>query len=97
MSIHIIVDFTAEPGERQFIIDAFTDLVVATRAEPGCLVFDLYTTVADDNGLILVEEWADQNAIDEHMTLGHTVRFLEVVRGRFAAPAAARILEPVSI
>ncbi|ORI17276.1 putative quinol monooxygenase [Rhodococcus sp. 1168] len=95
MSIHIIVDFVAAPGEKQTVVDAFTDLVLATRAEPGCLIFDLYTTAADDNGMILIEEWDDQNAIDHHMTLGHTVKFLQAVEDRFSTPAVARRLEPV--
>ncbi|MFL7034935.1 putative quinol monooxygenase [Vibrio lentus] len=40
-------------------------ILTATREEAGCLRFELYENQAKDQ-LILVENWADQAALEEH-------------------------------
>ncbi|MFM2644133.1 putative quinol monooxygenase [Vibrio chagasii] len=40
-------------------------ILTATREEAGCLRFELYENKAKDQ-LILVENWVDQAALDEH-------------------------------
>ncbi len=46
------------------------DLLVAamrkSRAEPGCLRFDVYHSSAEPRRFTLVEHWADQAAVDDH-------------------------------
>ena len=37
-----------------------------SRAEPGCLRFDVYHSTAEPRRFTLVEHWADQAAIDAH-------------------------------
>jgi quinol monooxygenase YgiN len=37
-----------------------------SRAEPGCLRFDVYHSTAEPRRFTLVEHWASQEAIDAH-------------------------------
>ena len=37
-----------------------------SRAEPGCLRFDVYHSSTEPRRFTLVEHWADQEAIDAH-------------------------------
>ena len=37
-----------------------------SRAEPGCLRFDVYHSQAEPRRFLLVEHWADQAALDTH-------------------------------
>lgn len=37
-----------------------------SRAEPGCLRFDVYQSVVEPRRFTLVEHWADQAAVDAH-------------------------------
>ena len=37
-----------------------------SRAEPGCLRFDVYHSQAEPRRFLLVEHWADQAALDVH-------------------------------
>jgi quinol monooxygenase YgiN len=37
-----------------------------SRAEPGCVRFDVYHSTAEPRRFTLVEHWADQAAIDAH-------------------------------
>ena len=51
-------------------IPRLRDLLVAamrkSRAEPGCLRFDVYHSTAEPRRFTLVEHWADQAAIEAH-------------------------------
>lgn len=38
----------------------------SSRAEPGCLRFDVYHSTAEPRRFMLVEHWADQAAVDAH-------------------------------
>ncbi len=38
----------------------------ASRAEAGCITFDVSRSVDDPNVFVLYEEWRDQAALDEH-------------------------------
>ncbi len=47
----------------------------ASRAEPGCLCFDVSQSVDDAATFVLYEEWRDQAALDEHYQTEHFNRF----------------------
>jgi len=48
------------------IRDLLTQAMRKSRAEPGCLRFDVYHSTAEPRRFTLVEHWADQAAIDAH-------------------------------
>jgi quinol monooxygenase YgiN len=46
--------------------ELLTQAMRKSRAEPGCLRFDVYHSTAEPRRFTLVEHWADQAAIDAH-------------------------------
>lgn len=84
MPIHIVVQFDIGPARSNAEIhSAFRALVDETRNEPGVTRFDAYRVQGQPNRVLLVEEWVDQAAIDEHMTHDHTAEFLKLTSGAF--------------
>lgn len=96
MSIHIVVRFEIKPERLSDTLAAFADLAEETRKEPGTTVFDVYRARQEPTSVVLIEYWADQDAIDVHMKQPHTLRFLERVRDAFATPQTVLHLDPVS-
>jgi quinol monooxygenase YgiN len=47
----------------------------ASRAEAGCLTFDVSRSLEDANAFVLYEEWRDQAALDEHYKTEHFVTY----------------------
>ena len=47
----------------------------ASRAEPGCITFDVSRGIEDTNAFVLYEEWRDQAALDEHYKTPHFEKF----------------------
>jgi len=97
MTIHVVVDVDVLPGRLDEAQDAFRELVAATLPEQGCLQFDVFVSEQEENRLVLVETWADQDAIDLHMKEEHTTHFLERVRTVFPHPPHARRIRPVDL
>lgn len=48
------------------IRDLLTQAMRKSRAEPGCLRFDVYHSNAEPRRFTLVEHWASQEAVDAH-------------------------------
>ena len=46
--------------------DLLAEAMRSSRAEPGCLRFDVYHSTAEPRRITLVEHWADQAAVDAH-------------------------------
>ena len=47
----------------------------ASRAEAGCITFDVARSNDDPNVFVLYEEWRDQAALDEHYKTDHFITF----------------------
>ncbi|MFM7109113.1 MAG: putative quinol monooxygenase [Planctomycetaceae bacterium] len=55
-----------DPADVPKLRDLLAAAMRLSRAEPGCLRFDVYHSTAEPRRFTLVEQWADQAAIDAH-------------------------------
>ncbi len=74
------VTYTSKPGMREEFIRAVADegIDVASRNEDGCIKYDYYRSVANDDELLLIEKWADQDALKAHWQEPHFARLGEL-------------------
>lgn len=77
--IMVTAKITAKPGERNNIILKAKDLIESTRLESGCISYNLYTSTEDDDVLIMLEQWKNQDVLDSHMQTKHFKAFGEAV------------------
>ncbi|HEY8306563.1 MAG TPA: putative quinol monooxygenase [Lapillicoccus sp.] len=84
----------AKPGSESVVLDALTELRVHTRAEEGCLRYDLFESAATPGTYVTVEEWTDQAALDQHLGSAHIAAALAAVDGALAGPPAIHPLTP---
>ena len=66
-------------------------LAEASRAEPGCLRFDVTQHTMRANHFTVVEIWEDQQALDRHAAAAHTRRFRDEVQPVSGSPIDERI------
>ncbi|MFE0405818.1 putative quinol monooxygenase [Streptomyces nigra] len=86
MSIEITVLFDVVPGRMESVAAAFQDLCDATRQEEGALRFDAFRSAEHPDVVVLVEDWADQEAINLHMKQPYVAEFLARTDGAFGRP-----------
>lgn len=66
MTIAIVVELTAKEGQRDAYLAKMIQHAKASRAEPGCLRFDVVTPQKGGNTIYLYEMWRDQASLDVH-------------------------------
>jgi quinol monooxygenase YgiN len=95
--VTLVPFFAIKPGEETAVGRGHLEMVGLTRAEPGCLCYDLYQSADDPSLMFLYENWTDQAALDKHMNTSH---FYRVVRGeidpRLNAPWTAHLMTMIS-
>ena len=75
--VTLVPFFSIKPGQVDAVRDAHLRMIDGTRAEPGCMDYDLYQSVDDPSIMFFYENWTDQVALDQHM---NTPAFYDVVR-----------------
>jgi quinol monooxygenase YgiN len=95
--VTLVPFFTIRPGQVDAVQSAHLSMIDPTRAEPGCLDYDLYQPIDDPSVMFFYENWTDQAALDQHM---NTPNFYRVVRGeidpRLVVPWTAHLMTMVS-
>ena len=63
-----VVDIVAGAGRADALVTAFEACAVQTHTEPGCLSYALQRDNANPDHFVILERWASQADLDEHMT-----------------------------
>ncbi|WP_039801972.1 putative quinol monooxygenase [Nocardia araoensis] len=65
------VRFTAKPGRAAELKDLLQGMIKPTLAEEGCVGYELYLHPTDESRMVLLEEWADEDALAAHFQTPH--------------------------
>ena len=102
--IHVIAIITAKPGQRAAILQAFRANIPAVRAENGCIeyqpVVDVesvgkFQTELGGDTFIVVEKWADADALKAHAAAPHMAAYAAKVKDLIAKRAVHVLTEAV--
>ena len=67
MAIGVIARLKVQPGKNEEFEGIFAELEAAVRAnEPGNNFYSLHKSRADENDYIVLEQYADQDALNAH-------------------------------
>ena len=69
MSLRLVVPMEAAEGKRDELIGSFRIRSQEARQENGCEEYELYQSTERPDQLVLIERWADQEALDAHLEL----------------------------
>ncbi|NKB50818.1 MAG: antibiotic biosynthesis monooxygenase [Rhizobiaceae bacterium] len=69
--IYLVATLTIKPGSLPNFIDAAKTCIEATRREAGCISYDLHQSQTDENTLVFVERWENQESLDGHFNAPH--------------------------
>lgn len=94
--LNVVATIPAKPEAVDAIRAALQTLVTATRAEEGCLAYDLFESGAAPGTFVTVERWTDQAALDAHLQMPHVAEALAAADGALAGEVAIHPLVPVA-
>ena len=70
-SLRVVARIIAKPSKVEDVRAILLGLVAPTRAEDGCVVYELLQNRADPTDFTFVEEWASDTAFERHHTTDH--------------------------
>ncbi len=97
MSVSVVAVITAKPGSEHTVREAMQGLVAPTRAEEGCLSYDLSESASAPGTFVTVEAWSDPSDLDTHLASEHIQGALSVLGSELAAAPAIHALTPLDV
>ncbi len=94
--LHVVATIPALPGSEDTVRAALTTLVEATRQEEGCVSYDLYESASAAGTFVTVERWADQAAMDAHLSAEHVAAAFAAADGHLGDGLNIHPLVPVA-
>ena len=67
--ITVLARFKAKDGMEEKIKQEIMACVAPTRAEAGCINYDLHQSTDDKRIFILYENWTSKQVLDEHLAM----------------------------
>lgn len=74
---------------------AIGPVVLATRGEPDCFLYECLADPKDPESFVLLERWANSAALQHHLTLPHAKEFMAQLAGLLAGPPQMQRFEPL--
>ncbi len=82
----VVVTLQAKPGQEARVREELTKLLVPTRAEEGCLNYDLHESASERGLFLFLENWANKADHERHLGQPHLQRWRELAKELLAKP-----------
>ena len=89
-TLKVIAHIRARPEKIDEMREMLSGLVGPTRAEAGCVRYELLHNTADPTDFTFVEEWRDDAALESHFNTEHIKRALTRFQELAAEPLDLR-------
>ena len=81
MALTILAQITAEPGKETLVRAELEKLVPITRAEAGCIQYDLHVDNENPGFFVFYENWESRELWQTHMTAPHLAAYMAATEG----------------
>ncbi|MEL6235779.1 MAG: putative quinol monooxygenase [Pseudomonadota bacterium] len=81
MSLTILAQITAIPGKEDLVRAELEKLVPITRAEQGCLQYDLHVDTEAAGFFVFYETWESRALWQAHMNAPHLAAYMAATEG----------------
>jgi quinol monooxygenase YgiN len=83
----LVASYRCQPGRGDEVAAALREMLPASRAEPGCLLYLVNRSTEDPDHFVLYEHYQDEQALQRHRESSH---FQRIVAGQVIPKLAAR-------
>lgn len=90
--LYLIAEIYPDPNKLAEAMTAYESLIVATRKEQGCLLYDLVVE-EDSECWLMLEKWESRSAWNQHMTSEHVLAMNATSPEFSSQPTKLRFLE----
>ena len=83
----------AKPGMEETVKQELSALVGPTRAEQGCINYDLHQSLDHEGHFRFYENWTSKELLDRHLQSAHVTRFIAKADQLLAEPPEITLWE----
>ncbi len=94
--VKIMARITARADTAVLLREILLGLVSPSRAETGCVSYELFQNQDNPVEFVTVEQWADQAAVDAHMASPHVAAAISKAGELLALPPLIHRFAPVA-
>lgn len=94
--LNVVATIPAKSGSEDVVRGLLVTLAEATRAEDGCLSYELFESAAAPGTFVTVERWRNQEDLDAHMRTEHVGAAVAGAGDHLAGDIAIHPLVPVA-
>jgi len=92
----VLARIKAKAGREEEVLSEIRSLIAPTRAEAGCINYDLHRAQDDPALFCLYENWRSRKDLDEHLATPYLQAFLGKAPEMLAEPVDLSFWEMVS-
>ncbi len=93
--IRVVATIPAHADAVDQVRAALQDLATATRAEDGCVSYELFESAAAPGTFVTIESWRAQDDLDAHLASPHVAAAFAAAGPLLAGEVAIHPLAPV--
>jgi quinol monooxygenase YgiN len=94
--ITLIALVKAKEGMEETVKRVLLSLVEPTRAETGCISYDLHQAIDDKSLFVFYENWRSMEDLEKHRQTPHLKAFRQKADSLLAKPIEVTLLENIS-
>ncbi len=94
--VTVVARIRAKAGKEELVREHLMALIGPTRAEAGCINYDLHQSVEDKGLFLFYENWVSKKALDTHLATPHLEGFKAVADEILAEPLDITLWEMIS-
>jgi len=84
--VTVVVRLKAQKGREAQVRQELHNLLAPTRAEQGCLNFDMHENPADPALFLFHENWTSEDDLKRHFETSHIKRWITLAESLLAEP-----------
>ncbi len=93
--VHVMASIEVKPEHAAAVRDQLVELAGKTRAEAGCVSYELYQRADKPHVFRTVEAWHTQADVDAHMKTPHIAAAMATGGPMFASAPAIHVIEKI--
>lgn len=78
----VVATITAKEGNEVIVREALERVVPPSRAEAGCIRYDLHVDLGNHASFVMLEAWRDADALAAHEATPHFLELVKAVGGK---------------
>ena len=94
--ITVVARIKAKGGMEEAVRQELMSLISPSRADDGCINYDLHQATDDKSIFLFYENWSNKNNLDKHSKTPHFKSFFEKAESMLAEPIDITLWEMIS-